>query len=138
MSGQPGESLIELLNDVNPDVSRIIGTFVARFNAVYGNPAAVRWDLSKEEWQRYEFLGDRVLNLIIAQFLFTRREGTLDEGEMTRILGSVVSNRTLDFLSKKYDNEIFPRLIPLSIGEQETYGERITGEIGRASCRERV
>ena len=127
MSGQPGESLIELLYDVNPDVNRIIGTFVARFNAVYGNPAAVRWDISKEEWQRYEFLGDRVLDLIIAQSLFTRREGTLDEGEMTRILGSVVSNRTLDLLSKKYDPEIFSRLIPLSIGEQETYGERITG-----------
>ena len=127
MSGQPGDSLIELLYDVNPDVSRIIGTFVTRFNAVYGNPAAVRWDISKEEWQRYEFLGDRVLNLIVAQSLFTRRDGTLDEGEMTRVLGSVVSNRALDLLSKKYDHEIFSRLIPSSIGEQETYGERITG-----------
>jgi ribonuclease-3 len=46
---------------------------------------------------------------------------------MTRILGSVVSNRTLELLSKNYDPEIFSRLIPLSIGEQETYGERITG-----------
>ena len=81
----------------------------------------------KEDWQRYEFLGDRVLNLIVAQSLFTRREGTLDEGEMTRVLGSVVSNRALDALSRRYDRAVFSRLIPQSIGEQETYGERITG-----------
>jgi ribonuclease-3 len=127
MSGQPANSLIELLYDANPDINRIIDTFVSLFNAVYGNPAAVRWDISKEDWQRYEFLGDRVLNLIIAQSLFTRREGSLDEGGMTRILGSVVSNKALDALSRRYDRAVFARLIPQSIGEQETYGERITG-----------
>jgi ribonuclease III len=127
MSGRPGDSLIELLYDAKPDVNRIIDTFVSRFNAVYGNPAAVRWDISKEDWQRYEFLGDRVLELIVAQSLFTRREGTLDEGEMTRMLGSVVSNRALDLLSKKYDNEVFLRLIPPSIGQQQTFGVKITG-----------
>ncbi|MDD1681350.1 MAG: putative dsRNA-binding protein [Methanoregula sp.] len=127
MSGESGGSLIELLYDTRPDVNRIIDTFISRFNAVYGDPAAVRWDISKEDWQRYEFLGDRVLNLIIAQSLFTRREGSLDEGEMTRVLASVVSNRALDALSRRYDRAVFTRLIPLSIGEQETYGERITG-----------
>jgi ribonuclease-3 len=127
MSTQPGDSLIELLYDPKPDVNRIIDTFISRFNAVYGNPAAVRWDISKEEWQRYEFLGDRVLNLVVAQSLFTRREGTLDEGEMTRILGSAVSNRSLDTLSRRYDRVVFSRLIPQPIGEQKTYGVRITG-----------
>jgi ribonuclease III len=127
MSGKTGFSLIELLYDTRPDVNRIIDTFISRFNAVYGDPAAVRWDISKEDWQRYEFLGDRVLNLIIAQSLFTRREGSLDEGEMTRILASVVSNRALDALSRRYDRAVFTRLVPQSIGEQETYGERITG-----------
>jgi ribonuclease-3 len=127
MSGQPGGSLIELLYDAKPDVNRIIDTFISRFNAVYGDPSAVRWDISREDWQRYEFLGDRVLNLVVAQSLFTRREGTLDEGEMTRILGSVVSNRALDTLSRNYDRDVFSRLIPRSIGEQRTYGVKITG-----------
>ena len=127
MSGQPGNSLIELLYDAEPDVNRIIDTFISRFNAVYGDPSAVRWDISKEDWQRYEFLGDRVLNLVIAQSLFTRREGTLNEGEMTRILGSAVSNRALDTLSRRYDLTVFTRLIPQSIGEQRTYGVKITG-----------
>lgn len=127
MSGQPGDSLIELLYDSKPDVNRIIDTFISRFNAVYGNPAAVRWDISKEDWQRFEFLGDRVLSLIVAQSLFTWREASLDEGEMTRILGSVVSNRALDTLSRRYDKAVFSRLIPQSIGEQQTYGVKITG-----------
>jgi ribonuclease III len=127
MSGEPGGSLIELLYDAKPDVNRIIDTFISRFNAVYGNPSAVRWDISKEDWQRYEFLGDRVLNLVVAQSLFTRRDGTLDEGEMTRILGSVVANRALDTLSRTYDRDVFARLIPQSIGEQRTYGVKITG-----------
>jgi ribonuclease III len=127
MSGQPADSLIELLYDANPDINRIIDTFVSRFNAVYGDPAAARWDISKDEWQRYAFLGDRVLSLVIVQSLFTRREGALSKGKMTRILSSVVSNQALDALSRSYDQRVFTRLIPESIGEQETYGERITG-----------
>ena len=47
MSGQPGDSLIELLYDTRPDVNRIIDTFISRFNAVYGDPAAVRWDIAR-------------------------------------------------------------------------------------------
>jgi ribonuclease III len=127
MSGQAGNSLIELLYVPDPDVNRIIDTFVSRFNTVYGNPDSVRWDISKEDWQRYEFLGDRVLGLIVAQALFTRSEGTLNEGEMTHRLGTIVSNRALDELSKKYDRQIFSRLVPECIGGQKTYGSRISG-----------
>jgi ribonuclease-3 len=127
MSVQPGSSLLELLYDQKPDVNRIIDTFISRFNAVYGNPDTVPWDISKEEWQRYEFLGDRVLNLIIAQTLFTRREGLMNEGEMSRVLGSVVSNRALDALTRGFDTPIFTRLIPQAIGEQASYGKRVTG-----------
>jgi ribonuclease III len=127
MNGQPEESLIDLLYDSTPDVNRIIGTFVSDFNRVYGDPCAERWDITKEDWQRYEFLGDRVLNLVIAQVLFTWREGVLNEGDMTRMMSDIVSNRALDILSRRYDPAIFSRLIPLAIGEQNTYGERITG-----------
>ena len=127
MSGQDQVSLTDLLHDQRPDVNRIIGTFVSRFNAVYGNPASARWDITKEDWQRYAFLGDRVLNLIVVQSLFTRREGALNKGKMTRILSHVVSNRALDLLTKTFDTAVFSRLIPAAVGEQETFGERITG-----------
>ena len=127
MSGQRQASLPDLLHDQKPDVNRVIDTFVSRFNAVYGNPASARWDISKEDWQRYAFLGDRVLNLIVVQSLFTRREGALGKGKMTRILGNVVSNHALDLLTKTFDTAVFSRLVPAAVGKQETYGERITG-----------
>ncbi|MDD1687414.1 putative dsRNA-binding protein [Methanoregula sp.] len=127
MNGQAGRSLIELLRSPDPDVNRIVSTFVTRFNAAYGHPGTDRWDISKEDWQRYEFLGDRVLNLVVAQALFTQRDVVLDEGEMTRILSGIVSNRALDTLTRQYGSAIVTRLIPRVIGEQETYGERITG-----------
>jgi ribonuclease III len=126
MTGHDGLSLIELLHCAEPDVNRIINTFVNRFNAVYGMPGMDRWDITKEDWQRYEFLGDRVLNLIVAQSLFTQRNAVLDEGGMTRILSGVVSNHALDHLTSLYGKEAFTRLIPREIGEG-TYGERITG-----------
>jgi ribonuclease-3 len=127
MNGQSGPSLIELLCSPDPDVNRIIDTFVTRFNAAYGIAGTDRWDITKEDWQRYEFLGDRVLSLIIAQSLFTRRDAVLDEGSMTKILSGVVSNRALDVMTRQHEKKAFTRLIPKFIGEQNTYGERITG-----------
>jgi ribonuclease-3 len=127
MNGQSGLSLIELLYSPDPDVNRIIDTFVTRFNAAYGIPGSDRWDITKEDWQRYEFLGDRVLNLIIAQSLFSQRDTVLDEGSMTKILSGVVSNRALDALTRQHEKKAFTRLIPKSIGQQNTYGEKITG-----------
>ena len=73
MMEESGQSLIELLHSQDPDIDHIISVFVSRFNAAYGDPHAERWDITKEDWQRYEFLGDRVLNLIIAQTLFAQR-----------------------------------------------------------------
>jgi ribonuclease-3 len=127
MNGLVGLYILDLLQSPDPDFNRIIDTFVIRFNAVYGIPGTDRWDITREDWQRYEFLGDRVLNLIIAQSLFSQRDAVLDEGEMTKILSDVVSNRALDALTRQYEKETFTRLIPRSIGEQNTYGERITG-----------
>ena len=126
MTGSSGLSLIELLGTPDPDVSRIINTFVTRFNNAYGIPGTDRWDITKEDWQRYEFLGDRVLNLIVAQSLFTQRAGVLDEGRMTKILSGAVSNHALDALTRQHGKTAFARLIPRAIGENP-YGERITG-----------
>jgi len=127
MTGPSCPSLIELLRAPDPGLNRIITTFISCFNAAYGDPAKDRWDVTKEEWQRYEFLGDRVLNLVVAQSLFTQRYAVHSEGEMTRILGAVVSNRALDALVKQCGEKIFTLLIPGVIGEQKAYGERITG-----------
>ena len=119
--------LIDMLRGPDPDIGRIINSFVGRFNASYGTPGTDSWDLTKEDWERYEFLGDRVLNLIVAQSLFTIRDPVMDEGEMTRVLGEAVANRALDALMRRYDPEVFSRLIPAAISRQNTYGKRITG-----------
>jgi ribonuclease III len=125
MREKPEPSLIALLGSQEPDVNRIILSFISLFNATYGDPQATRWDISKEDWQRYEFLGDRVLNLIISQTLFVHRDAVLDEGAMTEILGSVVSNKSLDAITR--DHNTLSLLIPRSIGEQNSYGKKITG-----------
>jgi len=127
MTTVSGYYLTDLLHEADPDVNAIIDTFITRFNAAYGTPGAERWDITMDDWERYEFLGDRVLSLVVAQTLFTQRSAVLDEGEMTRILNGVVSNRALDLVSRQHEKKTFTRLIPAAIGEQNTYGERVTG-----------
>jgi len=127
MAGTSRTTLVDLLRDPAPDLDRIIAAFVTCYNKSYGNPDSACWDISIEDWERYEFLGDRVLNLIVAQALFSDRQQALAEGEMTRIMAGVVSNSALDSLLKRRGTATYPSLIPVVIGTQNTYGERITG-----------
>lgn len=127
MTGTAKDTLPELLRLKDPDLPRIIDRFIARFNAAYGDPAKTRWDISTEDWQRYEFLGDRVLNLIVAQVLFTRRHCVLSEGEMTKVLGSVVSNQSLASIARAGDPGGFARLVPAGIGDRNAYRDRVIG-----------
>jgi ribonuclease-3 len=120
-------SLKDLLTTPNPDFNQIVNTFITGYNTAPGIFNKDYRDITKEDWQRYEFLGDSVLNLVIAQYLFEKTDVILDEGEMTKILNSIVSNRSLDALTRQYEMNTVTRLIPRSIEEQKTYGERITG-----------
>ena len=126
MSRQSGDALTDLLRSPDPDVNRIIDLFVSAFNDAYGRDGAKRWDVSKEDWQRFEFLGDRVLNLVVAQYLYSQKDTFLSEGEMTRILSGIVSNKSLGNFVKESGISV-ERLIPPTIGAQKTYRERITG-----------
>lgn len=51
-------------------------------------------------YERYEFLGDSVLNLIIAKFIFNKYPDK-EEGYLTRIRTKLVNGKTLAFLAKK-------------------------------------
>ncbi|MCX6685043.1 MAG: putative dsRNA-binding protein [Methanoregula sp.] len=126
MSRRSAERLTDLLRAQNPDLNRIIDVFVGAYNSAYGRPGTEWWDVTKEDWQRFEFLGDRVLNLVIAQYLYSRKGKILDEGEMTKILAGVVSNKSLGSYILK-NNIPVERLIPPTIGAQKTYRERVTG-----------
>jgi len=51
-------------------------------------------------YERYEFLGDSVLNLVIAKFIFNKYPDK-EEGYLTRIRTKLVNGKTLAFLAKK-------------------------------------
>jgi len=51
-------------------------------------------------YERFEFLGDSVLNLIIANFIFNKYKNE-EEGHLTRIRTKLVNGKTLSFLAKK-------------------------------------
>ena len=51
-------------------------------------------------YERYEFLGDSILNLIIAKFIFSKYPDK-EEGYLTRIRTKLVNGKTLAFLAKK-------------------------------------
>lgn len=53
-------------------------------------------------YERYEFLGDSILNLIIAEYLF-EKYADKEEGYLTRIRTKLVNGKTLAYLAKKKD-----------------------------------
>ena len=54
----------------------------------------------KDSYERYEFLGDSVLNLVIAKFI-TEKYPDKEEGFLTRIRTKLVNGKTLAYLAKK-------------------------------------
>ena len=126
MQGRSGKALVDLLRARNPDVNRIIGAFVAAYNSAYRNSSGACWDVSPEEWYRFAFLGDRVLNLIISQALFTRQETVLNKGRMTKALSCIVSNEALDAFLARGGILVDP-LVPASVDIQKKRMRRITG-----------
>ncbi|HVN74154.1 MAG TPA: ribonuclease III domain-containing protein [Methanoregula sp.] len=119
--------LIDLLRMQDTDFTRVSRAFVRRFNASYGNAGSERWDVSPEDWQRFEFLGDRVLNLIVAQSLFVLRDPVLNEGDMTLALSCMVSNKALAALIERYDSSATECLIPAEMTSKNSCGEKISG-----------
>ena len=53
-----------------------------------------------KSYERFEFLGDSVLNLIIANFIFNKYKNE-EEGHLTRIRTKLVNGKTLSYLAKK-------------------------------------
>lgn len=54
----------------------------------------------KTSYERFEFLGDSVLNLIIAEYIFNKYPDK-EEGYLTRIRTKLVNGKTLAYLAKK-------------------------------------
>lgn len=74
----------------------------------------------KNNNERLEFLGDGVLNFIIAHYLFERFPGA-SEGELSRLRAHLVRGVTLAQLAREYQLGDYLRLGP---GEQKSGGFR--------------
>lgn len=57
-------------------------------------------EFMKESYERYEFLGDSVLNLIVANYLFHKFPNS-HEGNLTKIRTKLVNGKTLSLLANK-------------------------------------
>ncbi|MCQ8893161.1 MAG: putative dsRNA-binding protein [Methanolinea sp.] len=73
---------------------------------------------SGEDYERLEFLGDRVLNLVVAEYLYEHTNGR--EGEMTGKM-EFVKNRHLSFILSSPGID-FPRLIRVGPHQRLTPG----------------
>jgi ribonuclease-3 len=104
---------------------------------------------ARQNNERLEFLGDAVLNFVIAEILYTRLPKSL-EGELTRLRASLVNRQTLAELARELQMGCH---LKLGGGELKTGGrtrdsiladafEAVVGAIyldgGLASCRECV
>lgn len=70
-----------------------------------------------EDYERLEFLGDKILDFIISEYLYTSEH--LKEGEMTKIRASYVCENALYEYSKKLD---FSKYLRLGKGEEASGG----------------
>ena len=118
--------LREHLLDPGMDFNQKLKLFITIFNADISGPdlPSEKWNISGSDWQRYEFLGDRVLNLVAADYLY-HHPAPEREGQMTKKMG-IVSNESLTEIIERKKIDI-ALLIPEIIGQQKTYDEKVTG-----------
>ncbi|MEN6396095.1 MAG: ribonuclease III domain-containing protein, partial [Methanoregula sp.] len=117
-------TLEKILNDPSLTVPLKIQEFIRLYNENAGTGSPLAWNVSKEEWQRFEFLGDRVLNLVAAEFLYLH-DPSCREGVMTKKMG-VVSNESLAAIAEHRGIGI-PLIVPVAIGQQQAYGDAVKG-----------
>ncbi len=71
-----------------------------------------------KDYERLEFLGDGVVNLIVAKLLYDKHQN-LDEGKLSLLLAQFVKSETLADISKQLGLD---KLVKLDIGEERMGG----------------
>ena len=77
-----------------------------------------RHDPGEESYERLEFLGDSILGLVTAEFLY-RHEPELPEGRMTRLRAELVCEQSLHRIAQRMELGKYMRL---GRGEERTHG----------------
>ena len=79
-------------------------------------------------YERLEFLGDAVLELVSSEFLFQEQEG-MSEGELTKLRASMVCEPSLAFCARDLE---LGKFMLLGRGEENTGGRRRDSIVSRA------
>jgi ribonuclease-3 len=90
-----------------PEISRqdlelVLGFKVCDFQkylSVFTHKSAMR-DMARGSYERYEFIGDAVINFVIAKYLYDKYPNE-DEGFLTRVRTKLVSGKCLSVLSQR-------------------------------------
>ena len=89
--------------EVTRDVlERVLGFRVIDFDkylSVFTHKSAVR-DTGRQSYERYEYMGDAVINFVVAKYLYDRFPEA-DEGFLTRVRTKLVSGKFLSHLSER-------------------------------------
>ncbi len=114
--------MTERLNERVPDG---LTALQARLQHQFSNPALLgravtHRSFSADHNERLEFLGDGVLNLVVADFLFAQLS-ELPEGDLSRIRANLVKQDTLHNLSVEIG---LPEVIRLGEGEVRSGGHK--------------
>ncbi len=105
-----------------------LGDLMTRLNYKFHNPSLLERAMTHSSFanerrkpipsnERLEFLGDSILGLVTAVYLFNRENGP--EGELTRLRAALVCEKALYAYAKKLDLGSF---LQLGRGEQRTGG----------------
>ena len=72
----------------------------------------------KADYERLEFLGDAIVDLVVADYLYSNKE--IDEGEMTKVRSSYVCENALAV----YSNDLeLSKYIRVGVGEEHSGGK---------------
>lgn len=72
----------------------------------------------KADYERLEFLGDAIVDLVVADYLYSNKE--IDEGEMTKVRSSYVCENALAVYSNALD---LSKYIKVGVGEEHSGGK---------------
>lgn len=84
------------------DINSITGTKpinVSYYQQAFVHKSVLRF-IEGKSYERYEFLGDSIVNLVVAKYIFNKYLEK-DEGFLTRLRTKLVNGSTLAFLAKK-------------------------------------
>ena len=88
------------------------------YQTAFSHSAYANEHKDKADYERLEFLGDAIVDLVVADYLYSNKE--IDEGEMTKVRSSYVCENALAVYSNDLD---LSKYIKVGVGEEHSGGK---------------